>query len=222
MSAAVIEQLKQAITDYDANAAEALAQDALSQGLPPFNVLDAVTEAVRAVGDGFGCGELFLPDLVGAANAMSAAVKVIEGAIEQADAERPTLGTVVVGTVFGDIHSIGKNLVATLLKAEGYRVHDLGLNVRAAAFVDAVGRLGADVLAMSALMTTTAMEQKKVIEELKARGLRDSVKVIVGGGGINEAFANSIGADGYEPTAPGAVTLARRLLAKPADEASHA
>jgi corrinoid protein of di/trimethylamine methyltransferase len=220
MSAAVIfDNLRQAIADYDASAAEALARQALEQGLDALEVLDIVTEAVRAVGDGFGRGELFLPDLVGAANAMSAAVRVIEGAIEQTALQREAPGTVIVGTVFGDIHSIGKNLVATLLKAEGYRVHDLGLNVRAEAFVDAIQQHNADLLAMSALMTTTAMEQKKVIEALKARGLREGVKVIVGGGGITQRFAESIGADGYEPTAPGAVALARRLLSNA--EAPH-
>jgi methylmalonyl-CoA mutase cobalamin-binding domain/chain len=122
------------------------------------------------------------------------------------------LGVVVIGTVFGDIHDIGKNMVATLLRAAGFVVHDLGINITAAAFVDAVAKHNAQVLALSALLTTTAPEQKKVIELLREAGLREQVKVIVGGGGITAAFADSIGADGYDATAPGAVKLARRLL----------
>jgi 5-methyltetrahydrofolate--homocysteine methyltransferase len=119
---------------------------------------------------------------------------------------------VVIGTVAGDIHDIGKNMVGTLLKAGGFEVHDLGIDIQADKFVEAVVEYEAEILAMSALLTTTAPQQKKVIELLKEQGLRDKVKVMVGGGGISEDFAETIGADGYDPTAPGAVNLARRFV----------
>jgi len=122
------------------------------------------------------------------------------------------LGTVVIGTVYGDIHNIGKNMVASLLTAEGFSVHDLGINVTAEQFMEAIRKYKANILAMSALLTTTAIEQRKVIETLRKEGMRERLKVMVGGGAITQDFADSIGADGYAPTAPGAAKLARRLI----------
>jgi methylmalonyl-CoA mutase cobalamin-binding domain/chain len=123
-----------------------------------------------------------------------------------------SLGTVAIGTVFGDIHSIGKTMVATMLAAAGYTVRDLGVNVPAGEFVKAVADGGVEVLAMSALLTTTAPEQRRVLGLLEEKGLRDRVKVIVGGGAITQEFADEIGADGYGSTAPGAVELVKRIL----------
>ena len=120
----------------------------------------------------------------------------------------------VLGTVFGDIHSIGKDLVSTLLFAEGFDVHDLGVDVSADRFIEAVKERQPHLLAMSALLTITAMEQKNVIEALQEAGIRDGVKVIVGGGAINDEFAAGIGADGYDPTAPGGVKLCRELIGR--------
>lgn len=117
-----------------------------------------------------------------------------------------------MGTVFGDIHSIGKTMVCTLLSAEGFEVHDIGINMQADEFIRAISEHDAEILAMSALMTTTAPEMKKVIGHLKEKGLRDKVKVMVGGGTITEEFAVNIGADGYDPTAPGAVKVAKSLV----------
>jgi 5-methyltetrahydrofolate--homocysteine methyltransferase len=113
--------------------------------------------------------------------------------------------------VYGDLHDIGKAMVSTLLAAEGFSVHDLGVNVTAKQFMDAVKQHQADLLAMSALLTTTAPEMRKVIDALRVEGLRDRVRIMVGGGAITQEFADSIGADGYDPTAPGAAGLARRL-----------
>jgi methylmalonyl-CoA mutase cobalamin-binding domain/chain len=173
-----------------------------------------MTVAIRQIGDGFGKGELWLPDLVGAAAAMTAATPIIEEEINRVGATRESLGIVVIGTVYGDIHTIGKTMVATLLTANGFAVNDLGINVTAESFVQGVNEHKADILAMSALMTTTAPEQRKVIGALKKEGIRDTVKIMVGGGAITQEFADSIGADGYDPTAPGAVELARRLVGK--------
>jgi methanogenic corrinoid protein MtbC1 len=145
---------------------------------------------------------------------MQAAMPLIEAELRKTGAKRESLGTVVVGTVFGDIHSIGKAMVCTLLTAGGFEVHDLGVNIKAEEFIEAIDEYKADVLAMSALLTMTAAEQRKVIDTLKERGIREKVKVMVGGGAITADFAESIGADGYDPTAPGAVGLAKRLLGK--------
>ncbi len=214
MALELIEGLKSAVIEYDAEGAADWARKAVAEGVAPVKAVEALTEAIRQVGGRFGRGELWLPDLVGAADAMQAAMPIIEEELKKTGAKRKSLGIVVVGTVFGDIHDIGKAMVCTLLTAGGFEVHDLGVNVRAEEFLEAVDKFKADILAMSALLTMTASEQRKVIEALKAKGARDRVKVMVGGGALTQEFADEIGADGYDPTAPGAVTLARRLLGK--------
>jgi methanogenic corrinoid protein MtbC1 len=171
-----------------------------------------LTAAIRQVGNGFGKGELFLPDLLGAADAMSAASPILEEEIVRRGAIRGSSGTVVIGTVYGDIHTVGKDMVTALLRANGFVVHDIGTNVTAEEFVGAIRMHQPDILAMSALMTTTAAEQRKTIETLKNEGLRNKVKIMVGGGAITQEFANGIGADGYDATAPGAAKLAMELL----------
>jgi corrinoid protein of di/trimethylamine methyltransferase len=214
MAFEVIEGLKRAVMEYDAEGAAGWARKAVAEGVAPVKAMEALTEAIRQVGDRFGKGELWLPELVGAADAMQAAMPIVEEELKKTGAKRESLGIVVVGTVFGDIHDIGKAMVCTLLTAAGFEVHDLGVNVRAEEFLEAIDKFKADILAMSALLTMTASEQRKVIETLKARGTRDRFKVMVGGGALTQEFADEIGADGYDPTAPGAVTLARRLLGK--------
>jgi corrinoid protein of di/trimethylamine methyltransferase len=214
MSIEVLEELKKAIVEYDSEGAASLARKAVQEKIDPIKALDAMTVAIRQVGDGFGKGELFLPDLVGAADAMSAATPIIEEEIKRLGTSRESLGSVVIGTVYGDIHTIGKTMVATLLTADGFQVYDVGINVTAEQFVQGVKKYKPDILAMSALLTMTAPEQRKVIETLKKEGLRDKVKVMVGGGAITQEFADSIGADGYDPTAPGAVKLARKLTGR--------
>lgn len=211
LSKDIFQNLKKAIIEYDTERAASLAKEVMEKKIDPMKALDAMTEGIRQVGDGFGRGELWLPDLAGAADAMSSAMPIIEEEIKRSGAKRVSLGTVIVGTVFGDIHSIGKTMVCTLLTAEGFEVHDLGVNIKAEEFLEATKKYNADILAMSALMTMTASEQKKVIEYLKKEGLRNKIKIMVGGGAITEEFAKDVGADGYDPTAPGAVKLARRL-----------
>ncbi len=187
---------------------------AVEAGLDPADALAAMTDAIRVIGEGFRVGDLFLPDLVGGADALTAATPIIEEEIQRIGAKTETMGVVVIGTVYGDIHTIGKTMVATLLQAEGFTVHDIGINVTADEFVAGVRKHKPDILAMSALMTMTAPEQRKVVESLQAEGLRDSVKIMVGGGAITQEFADSIGADGYNPTAPGAAKLARTLMGR--------
>jgi len=211
---AIYDNLKRAITEYDAPKAESLAREVIRKNQDLIKALDAMTDAVRQVGEGFGKGELFLPDIVGAAEAMTAATPILEEEIKKRGVERESLGNVVIGTVYGDIHTIGKTMVATMLTVEGFTVHDAGINVSAEQFLEGIKQHKADILAMSAILTTTAQEQRKVIETLKKEGLRDKVKIMVGGGAITQEFSDSIGADGYDPTAPGAAKLARRLIGK--------
>jgi len=212
MGIEVLDNLKKAIIEYDSQGAASWARSVVKEGIDPTRALDAMTVAIRQIGDGFSRGELWLPDLVGAADAMSAATPIIEEEIKRVGAKRESLGTVVIGTVYGDIHTIGKTMVATLLQADGFIVNDLGINVTTEEFLEGINKYKADILAMSSLMTTTASEQRKVVETLKKEGIRDRVRVMVGGGAITQAVADTIGADGYDPTAPGAVKLARRLI----------
>ena len=212
MEIEILENLKKAVRDYDPQGAATWAKKAVEEKIDAIKALDTLTEAIREIGHGFGKGDLFLPDLVGGADAMQAAMPILEAEIEDSAAKRETLGTVVIGTVFGDIHSIGITMVSSLLAAEGFKVHNLGVDVRSEKFVEAVKEHDANILAMSALMTMTAPEQQKVIETLKKEGMRQKLKIMVGGGAITAQFAEGIGADGYDPTAPGAVRLARSFI----------
>lgn len=212
MQTETLRMLKESVQQYDSRAAAILAQRAMEEGIDPLKAFAVLTDTIREIGEGFGRGEYWLPDLVGAADAMQAATPIIETTLKKTGARRESLGVVIIGTVFGDIHTIGKSMVVTVMTAEGFEVHDLGINVPAHKFVEAVREYNPQILAMSALLTSTAPETKKVIKALKAEGLRDSLKIMVGGGAITESYAMSIGADGYDPTAPGAVSVARSLL----------
>lgn len=214
MAVEILENLKKAVIEYDPQGAASWASKAVEEKVDPVKAMDALTEVMRQVGDGFGSGELWLPDLIGAADAMKSAMPIIEEEIKRKGAKRKSLGTIVIGTVSGDIHDIGKTMVSTLLIADGFEVIDLGVNIAAEEFVEAINKYEPDILAMSALMTMTSIQQMLVITTLQGKGIRDKVKIMVGGGAITEEFAKGIGADGYDPTAPGAVKLARRLIGK--------
>ena len=208
----IIKQLKDIVLEFDIDNAEKIAKAAIDAGVDPLEAAKALTESIREVGDKFGAGELFLPDLVCASEVLKKAFPIINSAIEKKGKKAESLGKVVIGTVFGDIHSIGKGMVATLLYAAGFEVIDLGINVKGEDFLAAVKENNPNILAMSALLTTTAAEQKNVIRSLKEEGIRDNIKVIVGGSPINQEFADSIGADGYGATAPEGVKVVKKLL----------
>ena len=209
-----ITELKKSIAIYDKELAISITKKLIVEKFEPLVILNAMTQVMKLVGDAYEADELFLPDLVGASETMSAAMPLVEEEIKKSGQKIENLGIVVLGTVLGDIHSIGKQMVGTMLVAEGFKVFDIGIDVSAEKFINAIKMHGADILAMSALLTTTAYEQKKVISILKKEGIREKVKVMVGGGAVTEDFAESIGADGYDPTAPGASKLARKLLGK--------
>ncbi|MCL5071642.1 MAG: cobalamin-dependent protein [Actinobacteria bacterium] len=212
MSENVLEGLRKVVIEFDIDNAEEAAKRAILAGIDPIEAAKTLTDAIRDVGEAFARGDLFLPDLVCAAEVLKKAIPIITEEINKQGKSSKSIGKVVIGTVFGDIHSIGKGMVATLLYAAGFEVIDLGINVKAEEFLKAVKENKPDIVAMSALLTTTAMEQKNVIEGLKKEGLRDKVKVIIGGSPINQEFADSIGADGYGATAPDGVKVAKRLL----------
>ena len=210
----VLQELEKAILSYDKDLAASAAKRVVAEDMDLLKAMDLMTATIRKIGDGFGRGELWLPDLVGGSAAMSSALPIIEEALKEKGQSRKALGVIVLGTVLGDIHTIGKAMVGTLLTAAGFNVIDVGINVKPEEFVQAVIRHEADILAMSALMTMTAPEQRNTIELLEKEGIRSRVKVMVGGGAITQAFADEIGADGYDATAPGAMHLARRLMGK--------
>ena len=167
---------------------------------------------MNEVGRQYGAGDMFLPDLVMAGEAMKAAVAVLEPEMQRTGAERKMLGKVVLGTVKGDIHEIGKTLVGTMLTANGFQVFDLGTDVPTMKFVAKVREVNADMVGLSALLTTTMTGQRDVIEALKEGGLKDGVKVMVGGAPVTRGWADEIGADGYSEDAIGAVAVAKKLM----------
>jgi 5-methyltetrahydrofolate--homocysteine methyltransferase len=208
----ILEKLKESIFQFDENGIKGIAENALKEGIDPVEAIDSLTEAITQIGERFNEGDLFLPELMLAAKTMNNAMPVLQDEILKRGLKKDSAGKIVIGTVFGDIHTIGISMVSTLLTSGGFEVVNLGCNVDADAFIEAVNKHKPDIVAMSALLTTTAPQQKKVISTLVEKGLRDKVKIMVGGGAITEEFAREIGADGYEPTAPLAVKLAKELL----------
>ena len=214
MSTDILENLKKAVIEYERGQVVLLVSQAVKEKIDPLKVLDTMTVAIRQIGDGFNKGELWLPDLVRGSDAFKAALPILTKEIMRRGIKRESSGVIVIGTVYGDIHNIGKDMVSAMLTADGFSVQDLGINVTAENFVEGVREHKPDILAMSALLTISSAEQKKVIDTLEKEGLRNTVKVMVGGGAITQKFADSIGADGYAPTAPLATDLARALIGK--------
>lgn len=188
-----------------------VAQEIVAQGIDVLEAIQAASEAIRQVGDAYEAGELFLPDLMIAGEKMKRCMEVFRPHIK-ASAGEAKGGKVVLGTVSGDIHDIGKNLVGTMLTVGGYELIDLGVNVPPLEFVTTARDKGADVLALSALMTASLPYQQEVIQLLSEMGLREKVFVIVGGGPVTEEFAQRIGADGWAENAAGALKLVDRIL----------
>ena len=205
-------RLAQAVVDGEPEEAEVLAKSALDQGLDPLACInEGLTKGITRVGELFAAGDYFLPDLIIGGEAMKAALAILEPALVGKQG-REVLGRVVLGTVEGDLHEIGKTLVGTMLTASGFLVTDIGVDKPAADFVAAARETEATLVGASALLTTTMAEQRKIIEALEAAGLRGAVKVIVGGAPVTESWAEQIGADGYAENAITAVAVAKELL----------
>jgi corrinoid protein of di/trimethylamine methyltransferase len=207
--------MKQSILDGDSDAAITLAKQSLVEGIDPLEAINlGFLPGMNEIGKQFGAGQLFLPDVIMAAEAMKKATAILQPEMNRLGTQREVMGKVVLGTVKGDVHEIGKSLVGTLLSASGFEVFDLGVDVPFEAFAQKAKEVKADIVGVSALLTTTMTGQKQVIAALESAGLRPQVKVMVGGAPVTRGWANEIGADGYSEDALGAVQLARKLMGK--------
>jgi len=205
---AVLEQLKEAIISGNRDQAKALTKQALDSGVEARTiVVDGIAAAMAVVGEKFRNNEFFVPELLIAQRAMKECLKMMSGA------DVDYVGTVVIGTVKGDLHDIGKNLVAAMLEGAGFKVVDLGVDVSADQFVKAAADNSADLIAMSALLTTTMGSMKDTVEALGKAGLKGKTKVIIGGAPVTQSYASEIKADGYAPDAASAVDAAKSLIA---------
>ena len=210
-----LKQLYDSVVSGDAKAAQALTRQALADGVDPLKLVnDYMVPAMDEVGRRFECNEYFVPELLISARAMKSCLEIIRPLLT-ARGDQP-VARVAIGTVKGDLHDIGKNLVAAMLEGGGFEVIDLGVNVAPEQFVTAVREKNAQIVAMSALLTTTMPSMKTTIDALKQAGVRGKVKVLIGGAPITQQYADEIGADGYSDNAPAAVALARKHVVAPA------
>jgi len=215
MSEEMFNELAQTVIDGEPEDAEELAKQALEEGVDALACINqGLMPGIQKVGELFSTGDYFLPELIIGADAMKAALDILEPALVGGQ-EREVVGRVVLGTVEGDLHEIGKTLVATMLTANGFQVTDIGVDQKPEAFIAAIKDVNADIVGASALLTTTMLQQKKLVEALETAGLRDKVKVLVGGAPVTESFAKEIGADGYAEDAISAVDIAYRLMDAP-------
>ena len=206
-----IEAIYQAVLEGDADEAATQVQAGLDAGIAPSDILNkGCIAAMGEVGRLFEEGEMFVPEMLIAARAMQAGMAVLKPHL--AEGEITSAGKVILGTVAGDLHDIGKNLVGMMMEGAGFEIVDLGTDVSADAFVDAVREHKADIIGMSALLTTTMPSMTATVEALTEAGVRDQVKVLVGGAPVTQAFADEIGADGFAPDASSATRVAKGLL----------
>lgn len=211
----IILRMKNSVVDGDRVAAERLAREGLASGLDPLEAIEkGYAAGIQEVGVLWERGEYFLPELVASAESMKSAMVVLEPALSAASREASRLGKAVIGTIEGDIHDIGKNLVSAMLQAHGFEVVDLGADVKLDRFIERAQSEAADLICVSALLTTTMFNQKKLIELLKEKNLRSKFKVLVGGAPASRVWAESIGADGYGENALAAVRIAKKLLGR--------
>ena len=209
----LFEEMTRAVINGLPDRARELADEALRGGVDPLEAIEhGFKPGMEVVGEGFDKGELFIPDLMMAGEAMKVGIATLEPELMKRKQARQVLGRVVIGTVEGDIHEIGKTLVATMLAAAGFEVRDLGVDVSAQKFVDAVRDTNANVVGLSALLTTTILNQEAVIQALTEAGLREQVKVIIGGVPANPEWAEEIGADAYADNATEAVDVVKKLV----------
>lgn len=208
----VFKKMSEAVEEGDTDALIASIKEIINETDPLELIQNGMMSGLKHVGELFASGEVFLPEMLMAAESFQEGMKIIEPKLDETGQKVEKLGTVVFGTVLTDIHEIGKNIVVTLMKTHGFDVVDLGANVSPTDFVEKAEAANADVIAMSALMTTTMTYQKDVIDYLKEKGLRDKYIVLVGGGPVNDEWAEQIGADGTSDSAIGAVDIAKSLI----------
>jgi 5-methyltetrahydrofolate--homocysteine methyltransferase len=209
----ILKEIYQAVIDADQELVKQKVQSALQQGLEAEHILkEGMIAAMQEVGRLFEEGELYVPEMLISARAMQAGMLTLKPALVKANVK--STGKIVIGTVKGDLHDIGKNLVSMMLEGAAFEVHDLGTDVTPEMFVEEVKKSGANIVAMSALLTTTMPSMKATLQALEAAGLRSQLKVIVGGAPLTAAYAEQIGADGYDPDASRAVNLVKQLAAQ--------
>lgn len=209
----LLKKIKDAILEYDTDKTVEMVKEALNAGIPPLEIMEqSVTPALKEVGKMFEEGKIFLPELIMAGEAGKAAISILEPKIKERKETIKSYGKVLLATVEGDIHDIGKSLVGAVLMANGFEVIDLGVDVPTDKLVEKVKELKPDVVGLSALMTTTMLNQEKVVKKLEEAGLRDTVKVIVGGAPTTEEWAKRIGADAYGADAMDAVRKVKELV----------
>jgi trimethylamine corrinoid protein len=210
---AIIAKAKNAITDFDDELAAEVAAEALAAGVDPVEIIEkGFTAGMMEVGEQFEQGTLFLPHVLAAAEAMNAGIEVMKPEMERRKSQTKNLGTVVIGTIEGDIHSIGKDIVASMLNIAGFKVVDLGRDVPIKTFIEKVKELKPQIVASSALMTTTMINQIQIEEQLKEAGVRDQVKTMVGGAPCTQDWADKIGADIYGESATDVVSKVKAAL----------
>jgi len=210
-----LEKISKAIVEFDIDNIKNLVNQALEAGIPALDIVTkGMAKGMEIVGKKYEKKEYFLAELIMAGEVMKTGMEVLEPHLKATPVGRK--GVVVIGTVKGDLHDIGKNIVITLLKSSGFEVHDLGVDVDAQRFVEKVKETNADILALSALLTTTMVEMENVIKALKEASIRDKVKVIVGGAPITEEFASKIGADAFAVDAVQGVQKCKEMIAQKA------
>jgi len=214
MAEDVLKRLKEAIMTYDVEGAVEASKEVIKTGFDPLKAIEqGLGEGLKVVGEKFGAGEIFLPMLMMAAQAMKESLAILEPTLAKG-VSRKVAGKVVIGTVEGDIHDIGKSIVAAMLTANGFEVHDIGCDAPTSKFVEKVKAVNPDIIGMSALLTTTMPKMTEVINALKKEGLRGKVKIIVGGAPVSAAWAEQIGADSYGEDAMAAVDVVKKLVGK--------
>jgi len=211
----IYEKMKKAIIEGNKDESERLAKEALEKKMDLLKVIEkGYVQGIQRVGELWEKGEYFLPELIASAECMKGAMNIFEPEIKRAKIKTKFLGKIIIGTVEGDIHDIGKNLVAAMLVANGFEVIDLGADVKLEKFVQKAEEMDADFICLSALLTTTMLGQKRIIEIIKEKSIRDKFKILVGGAPVNQKWADDIGANGYAENAMAAVRVAQALIEK--------
>ncbi|MHA1195618.1 MAG: cobalamin B12-binding domain-containing protein [Promethearchaeota archaeon] len=210
----ILDAMKESIVDLNLDKAIKSCKEALSQGIAPNKIIeDVISKALKLVGEKYEAKEYFIPELIMAGEISSQLMKILLPRLNVSKSSK-TIGKVIIGTGKGDIHDIGKNIVITFLKAEGFKVIDLGVDVTSEQFIEAIKKEKPDILAISALISSTLVEIQKVLKDLKAANLKDKIKVIIGGPPVTKEFSESIGADGFAKTAIDGVKICKRWILK--------
>ena len=209
---AILETLSKSVLDGDEARAVSAAITAIEEKIPTDEIISTLTAAIRVVGDKFGRAEIFLPGMVFSSNAMKAAMKILEPEVKASGLVIEKKGSIVIGTVEGDMHEIGKYIVTTVLEAQGFEVHDLGIDVNALQFIMKAEEVGADIFGASSLMTTTMPKQKEIISILEEKGLRQKYHVILGGAPVTQEWVDECGADSWGETASVGVEILERVM----------